>query len=64
MGGGTFTQELTKEMVGKTITWGPAIAGAVLLGPVGIALGVIASAVIIKSLPDDAPPSGNNPPKD
>ena len=51
-------------MTGKAIVWGPAIAGAVLLGPVGILLGLVASVAIVASGSDSSPPPGGDPPKD
>lgn len=54
-----------EEFAGKAIMWGPAIAGALLLGPVGIAVGLAASVVIVASGGDNSsPPSSNDPPKD
>src|SRR6266851_4204210 len=35
----TFGEEVAQEFAGKTVMWGPAIAGGLLLGPVGFALG-------------------------
>ncbi len=51
----SFGEEFRDELTGKAVMWGPAIAGAVLLGPVGIALGLAASAAVIAS--------GDNPPR-
>lgn len=45
----SFTEDLSNEMTGKAVMWGPAIAGAILLGPVGIALGLVTSVVIVAS---------------
>jgi hypothetical protein len=64
MTGRTFGEELRGELAGKTVMWAPAIAGAVLLGPVGILLGLVASVAIVASGSDNsAPPSSENPPK-
>ncbi len=65
MAGKSFGEEFGEEFAGKAIMWGPAIAGAVLLGPVGIALGLAASAAVIASgggSPQQ--PSSGDPPKD
>ncbi|HWG46391.1 MAG TPA: hypothetical protein VN688_26755 [Gemmataceae bacterium] len=60
-----FGSALSKELVGKAVVWGPSIAGAMLLGPVGIFLGLAASAGIVKSVWGNSPsPSGEAPPKD
>ena len=66
MAGKSFGEELGGEMAGKAIMWGPAIAGAVLLGPVGVVLGLAASVAIVVSSCSDNPtmPSGGNPPKE
>lgn len=65
MTGKSFGEEFGEEFTGKAVMWGPAIAGAILLGPVGIALGLAASVAVIASGGDIPPqPSGGNPPKD
>ena len=61
----SFGEDFRDELSGKAVMWGPAIAGAVLLGPVGIALGLAASVAVIASGGDSPPqPSGGDPPKD
>ncbi len=64
MAGKSFGEELSGEMAGKAVMWGPAIAGAVLLGPVGVLLGLVASVAVVSSCSDNSPPSGGDPPKD
>jgi hypothetical protein len=65
MAGKSFGEEFGEEFTGKAVMWGPAIAGAILLGPVGIALGLAASVAVIASGGDNPPqPSGGDPPKD
>lgn len=59
MAGRTFGEEFG----GKAIMWGPALAGAALLGPVGILVGLAASAAIVAS-GGSSPPSSADPPKD
>jgi hypothetical protein len=49
MAGRSFSEDLSKEMTGKAVMWGPAIAGAILLGPVGFALGLATSVVLVAS---------------
>ena len=64
MAGKTFGGEFGGEMAGKAIMWGPALAGAVLLGPVGAFLGLAASVAFVASGSDKlSPPSGGDPPK-
>jgi len=61
----SFGEEFRDEFTGKAIMWGPAIAGAVLLGPVGIALGLAASVALVASGGDNPPqPSSGDPHKD
>jgi hypothetical protein len=62
----SFGEELTKEMTGKAIMWVPAIAGAFLLGPLGVCLGFLGSVGIMESLPSGSPPpaGGQEGPKD
>jgi hypothetical protein len=55
-----FGEELSKEMAGKAIMWGPAIAGALLLGPVGLALGLATSVAILSSDGGPSPTSGGD----
>jgi hypothetical protein len=57
----SFGEELAGEVAGKAIIWGPGIAGAILLGPVGILLGAVVSAALLTSCrgPD---PSQQRPP--
>jgi hypothetical protein len=60
---GSFSEDLKKEMTGKAVMWGPAIAGAVLLGPVGFALGLATSVVLVVSggSSDSPPANGERP---
>jgi hypothetical protein len=60
MAGRSFGEEVSKELEGKAVMWGPAIVGALLLGPVGIALGLAASFGILFSDNDSAPPPGGD----
>lgn len=49
MSGKSFGQEVAEELVRKAVIWGPPIAGGLLLGPVGIAVGVASAAAIVGS---------------
>jgi len=61
MAGKTFGEDLRNEMAGKGVMWGPAIAGAVLLGPVGFALGLATSVVLVASgSSSDSPPANGD----
>lgn len=65
MAGKSFSEDLSNEITGKAVMWGPAIAGAVLLGPVGIALGLAASVAIVASgSGNSAGPAGGEPSRD
>ena len=64
MAGTTFGDEVKKGIPGKAVIWGPAIVGAVFLGPLGVLLGLATSVAIAASVNDNSPPeSGGNPPK-
>jgi hypothetical protein len=56
----SFGQELGGELAGKAIIWGPSIAGAILLGPVGFLLGVAASVAILASDSGSGPKPGGD----
>ncbi len=56
MAGKSFSEEFGEEFAGKAVMWGPAIAGAILLGPVGIALGLATSVVLVASDANGSPP--------
>ena len=54
-----FGEEPCGELAARTTMWLPAIAGAILLGPVGVLLGLAVSVSIIASSGSDiAPPAG------
>lgn len=53
----TFGEEMGEELTGKAVLWGPAIAGAALLGPVGFFAGLAASVVVLMSGDSNSPPS-------
>jgi hypothetical protein len=54
----SFGGEFNEELARKAIMWGPAIAGAALLGPAGIVLGLLTSVAIVASGgSSDSPPS-------
>ena len=43
----SFGEDLAAELSVKAAVWGPAMAGTVLLGPLGILAGLAVSAVIL-----------------
>jgi hypothetical protein len=45
----SFGEELSQELTGKAVIWGPVIGGALLLGPLGILLGLATSVAILSS---------------
>jgi hypothetical protein len=45
----SFGEEFRDEMARKAIAWGPAIAGALVLGPAGIALGFLTTIALVAS---------------
>jgi hypothetical protein len=45
----SFGEDVAREIAGKAIMWIPAIAGALLLGPVGVVLGLTTSVAILSS---------------
>lgn len=51
--GEEFNKELSKEVIGKAVVGGPAIAGLALLGPAGFLLGLAYSVVIADNLPSE-----------
>lgn len=59
MAGKSFSEDLRNEVTGKAIVWGPAIAGAALLGPAGIVLGLLTSVAIVASDGSSDFPSSN-----
>jgi hypothetical protein len=60
MAGRTVGEDVAVELVGKTVIWGPSIAGAILLGPVGFLLGLAASVALVASEIDRSPGSSGN----
>jgi hypothetical protein len=55
----SFSDDLGKEMAGKAVMWGPAVAGAVLFGPMGLALGLATSVVLaVSGNSSDLPANG------
>jgi len=60
MAGRTFGEELSGELAGKAVIWGPSIAGALLLGPFGVLLGLAASVAILASACENSPLPGGD----
>ncbi len=60
----TFGEEVTGELVGKAIIWGPSIAGALLAGPLGLLVGAAVAVAIVTSGSDSsrAPSSADQNP--
>jgi hypothetical protein len=56
MSGRELVENAAKELTGKVVMWGPAIAGAILSGPAGAVLGLVASVGILASLSRRSPP--------
>jgi hypothetical protein len=40
---------MAEDLIGKAVIWGPPIVGAVILGPLGVALGVAATTAMLGS---------------
>ncbi len=54
----TFGEEVGRELTAKAVLWGPALAGAVVAGPVGFFAGLVAGVAIIISGGGDTRPAG------
>jgi len=56
----SFGEQVAGELAVKTVMWGPAIAGALLLGPVGGLLGLVASVnIAVSGSSTSAAPDGD-----
>ncbi|WP_143393350.1 hypothetical protein [Fimbriiglobus ruber] len=66
MAGESMAAMAGKELTGKAVMWGPALAGIFLLGPVGALLGLVASVAIMDQLVQDpsAPSDSDTPRRD
>jgi hypothetical protein len=51
----SFGEGFRDELAGKAIAWAPAIAGALVLGPVGIALGFLTTVALVASGSNGSP---------
>jgi hypothetical protein len=61
----TVKEELGGELAAKAVICGPAIAGAVVAGPVGLLVGAaIGIAALLYDTGSSTPPSGGDPPKE
>lgn len=61
----TYGEEFGRELAGKAIIWGPAVAGAAVAGPVGLLVGaVVAVAIVMSGNNGSVPPAGGGPPKE
>jgi len=45
----SFEEEVVRELAGKAVIWGPAVAGGFAFGPLGALVGAIASVVVVTS---------------
>jgi len=50
----TLGEAVATDLTVKAVIWGPSIAGAILLGPVGVLLGAAASVAILASGGDNS----------
>ncbi len=51
----TLREAFAKDLTVKAVIWGPSIAGAVLLGPVGLLVGAAVSVALVASGGDNSP---------
>ena len=51
----TLGEAVATDLAVKAVIWGPSIAGAVLLGPVGVLLGAAVSVALVASGGDNSP---------
>ncbi|HUY88407.1 MAG TPA: hypothetical protein VMV10_06715 [Pirellulales bacterium] len=51
----TLGEAVATDLAVKAVLWGPSIAGAILLGPVGVLLGAAVSVAIAASGGDNSP---------
>jgi hypothetical protein len=52
----TLGEAVATDLAVKAVIWGPSIAGAILLGPVGVLLGAAATVALVASGGDNSPP--------
>jgi len=51
----TLGEAVATDLAVKAVIWGPSIAGAILLGPVGVLLGAAATVALVASGGDNSP---------
>jgi hypothetical protein len=51
----TLGEAVATDLAVKAVIWGPSIAGAMLLGPVGLLLGAAVSVALVASGGDNSP---------
>ena len=57
----TLGEAVATDLAVKAVIWGPSIAGAILLGPVGVLLGAAATVALVASGGDKpSQPSADN----
>jgi len=55
----TLGEAVATDLTVKAVIWGPSIAGAILLGPVGMLLGAAVSVALVASGGDNSPQDKN-----
>ena len=55
----TLGEAVATDLTVKAVIWGPAIAGAMLLGPVGLLVGAAVTVAIVASGGDNSPSTGD-----
>jgi hypothetical protein len=53
-------EEFRDDLIRKAVFWGPATAGAILLGPVGVVAGIATSVAIVCSGGGNGSPSNGS----
>ena len=51
----TLGEAVATDLAVKAVIWGPSIAGAILLGPVGLLVGAAVSVALVASGGDNSP---------
>ncbi|MGO9112509.1 MAG: hypothetical protein ACLP9L_25040 [Thermoguttaceae bacterium] len=59
----SLLEEAAGELIGKAVVWVPAIAGTIMLGPIGGVLGFAASVAIVGAASNSSPPGGDQAPR-
>jgi hypothetical protein len=59
----SFVKDFGAELAGKALVWVPAIAGTIVLGPIGGVLGFAASVAIVGVASNSSPSGGDQAPR-